>query len=118
MFYKQFEMLCKKHNTTPTKFTKDILKLSSSKVTAWKNGSIPKYEILQSIANYFDVTVGFLFDGLNQSVFSELNEKQKTLIDNYNNLNKTGQDELVRYSKYLLENPIFKATAEDNKIVS
>lgn len=47
MFYDQFEKLCKERNTTPTQFTKDILNLSSSKVTMWKNGSIPKYEILK-----------------------------------------------------------------------
>ena len=49
MFYDQFDILCKKNNTTPTEFTTKILKLSSSKVTAWKNGSIPKYGILKSL---------------------------------------------------------------------
>ena len=52
MLYDNFSDLCAKVGLTPTKFTTDILKLSSSKVTAWKNGSIPKYEILQAIADY------------------------------------------------------------------
>ena len=68
MFYDNFNKLCRKIGTTPTAFTKDVLNLSSSKVTAWKNGSIPKYEILQQIADVFDVSVGELFDGENEKI--------------------------------------------------
>ena len=67
MFFDQFSKLCTAHNTTPTKFVTEILHLSSSKVTAWKNGSIPKYEILNSIADYFNVSVGTLFDGIEKN---------------------------------------------------
>lgn len=63
MFYEQFSILCNEIGTTPTNFTTNVLKLSSSKVTAWKNGSIPKYDVLKEIADYFHVTIGELFDG-------------------------------------------------------
>lgn len=63
MFYDNFAKLCTKIGTSPTAFTKNVLGLSTSKVTAWKNGSIPKYEILQQIADVFNVSVGDLFDG-------------------------------------------------------
>ena len=63
MIYEQLNDLCIKKGTTPTAFVKDVLHLSTSKVTAWKSGSIPKYKILNQIANYFDVSVGYLFDG-------------------------------------------------------
>ena len=53
MFYEQFKKLCEQKGTTPTAFVRDILKISTSKVTAWKNGSIPKIGILQDIAKYF-----------------------------------------------------------------
>lgn len=74
MFYSNFDKLCRKIGTTPTAFTKDILNLSTSKVTAWKNGSIPKYEILQQIADVFNVSVGELFDGEKETATTE--EKQ------------------------------------------
>ena len=67
MFYDNFNKLCEKTGTSPTAFTRDVLGLSTSKVTAWKNGSIPKYEILQQIADAFGVSVGELFDGENYS---------------------------------------------------
>ena len=63
MFYDNFDKLCTKIGTSPTAFTRDVLGLSTSKVTAWKGGSIPKYEILQKIADVFNVSVGELFDG-------------------------------------------------------
>ena len=66
MFYDNFDRLCTSIGTSPTAFTRDVLGLSTSKVTAWKNGSIPKYEILQQIADVFNVSVGELFDGENE----------------------------------------------------
>lgn len=59
------------------------MKLSSSKVTAWKQGSIPKIEILQQIASYFNVTVGFLFDGKEKSSSSELSEEEHNYTECY-----------------------------------
>ena len=61
MFYNQLEKLCKKNDITVTSLLK-ILNLSTSKGTAWKSGSIPKYDILKSIAEYFEVSVSYLFE--------------------------------------------------------
>ncbi len=94
MFFDQLVKLCEDKNTTPTKFVTEILHLSSSKVTAWKNGSIPKYEILDSIANYFGVSVGTLFDGKEncQNTASEIktiqsiNDTSKELLEVFESL--------------------------------
>lgn len=86
MIYKQLAELCDSIGTTPTAFVKDVLKLSSSKVTAWKNGSIPKSEILIQIADYFGVTVGYLFDGKEKSSPSELSEEEQECIEKFNRL--------------------------------
>ena len=122
MFFEQFEMLCKKINTTPTKFTTDILKLSSSKVTAWKNGSIPKYGILQTISNYFGVSVGFLFDGPTDKVNSmefdiskksdtestvSINDLLSNIEDNAKAMNMKGLQRLSDYSDDLIVNPAY-----------
>lgn len=61
MFYDQLKYLCESHNMTVTAFLKEKLNLSTGKGTAWKNGSIPKYEILQKISKYFNVPVSYLF---------------------------------------------------------
>lgn len=80
MFYDNFAKLCTKIGTSPTAFTKNILGLSTSKVTAWKNGSIPKYEILQQIADVFNVSVGDLFDGGDESGYNQALLKTKNTV--------------------------------------
>jgi transcriptional regulator with XRE-family HTH domain len=113
MFFENFDKLCAGINTTPTAFVKDVLGLSTSKVTAWKNGSIPKYEILQQIADVFNVTVGQLFDGTwdenekNAPVDTDesvlLQHLQKTYSDNdidiLTYLNRNQAAEIVEQAK-------------------
>ncbi len=94
MFYEQLESLCKENGTTPTAFVRDILKLSTSKVTAWSNGSIPKIGTLKEIANYFDVTVGYLFDG--KEVASQLSDAESSLIKKFKILNDIDQKRVLK----------------------
>lgn len=91
MFFEQLTRLCEAKNTTPTKFVTTVLRLSSSKVTAWKNGSIPKYEILNMIADYFNVSIGELFDGKKGSPI-ELSEIENKLLSDFRSLSEQGKD--------------------------
>ena len=96
MFYDQLNELCIKEKITPTKFVTEILHLSSSKVTAWKNGSIPKYEILDLIAKHFDVTIGYLFDGKEKnSIQDNLSEDEKRLLNMYSLLTDIEKGEIL-----------------------
>ena len=57
-FYEKFEVLCKGSNTTPTAVLKE-LGISTSKITAWKNGSVPNLEFAARIANRFNVPLDY-----------------------------------------------------------
>ena len=105
MFFDQLMNFCKEKNTTPTKFVTEILHLSSSKVTAWKNGSIPKYEILNEIANYFDVSVGTLFDGRNNNI-KPLTTNEQELLENYSKLTDDDKKEVSARVKELTKETI------------
>ena len=59
MFWEIFVKLCTHHDKKPNQVTKE-LRLSSATATAWKKGSIPQEVTLRKIADYFDVTVGYL----------------------------------------------------------
>lgn len=59
MFYERFIELCNEKGVKPTPLVVE-LGLSSSNASQWKKGSIPRPEILQKIADYFEVTVGYL----------------------------------------------------------
>lgn len=59
MFFKRFESLCIKSGSDVSN-TLRALGLSTSKGTAWRNGSIPNGEILLKIASYFHVSTDYL----------------------------------------------------------
>lgn len=62
MFYDRFIFLCKKRNIKPTPLVLEM-GLSSSNVSQWKKGSTPRPEVLQRIADYFQVSVEYLLSG-------------------------------------------------------
>ena len=103
MLYDNINALCNGIGTTPTKFTTEVLKLSSSKVTAWKNGSIPKYEVLQAIADYFHVSIGFLFDGGEKKPFSELTENEQEIVNLFKVLTPTQQGKIIARAEVMAE---------------
>ena len=110
MFFDQFSRLCTAHNTNPTKFVTDVLHLSSSKVTAWKNGSIPKYEILNTIAGYFNVSVGTLFDGIKDSSTDQLTADEQKLLQYFKKLSDKSKGIVLGRAEQLaeLETPVAK----------
>ena len=73
------------------------LGVSSGTITGWKNGALPKPEILSRIASYFDVSVDYLIgktdkkekpttetdDGLSPeftSLYRQLTPEQKSIV--------------------------------------
>ena len=59
MFYERLQLLCKENGITATALLKE-LKLSTSKLTAWKNGSVPNLDVATMIANHFNVSLDYL----------------------------------------------------------
>lgn len=59
MFYDILKRTCNEKGTTITAVLKE-LGISTSKGTAWKNGSTPNGEILSKLAAYFNVTTDYL----------------------------------------------------------
>ena len=59
MFFDRYSELCKKVGKTPTGVALE-LNVSRATVNYWKNGNVPKQEILTKIADYFKVTVDYL----------------------------------------------------------
>lgn len=71
MFYENLDKICKQKGTTPTAIVKS-LGLSTSKVTAWKKGSIPKQEIMKLLAESLDTSVNSFFVDEAQNVSSHI----------------------------------------------
>ena len=100
-FYKRLETLSEQNNKNVSNVLVE-LGLSTSKQTAWKNGSVPKGDILVMLANYFDVSVDYLMGQTDiQSSLTEdtLSDDEKKIIE----LLRTSTPELRNAVEVLLK---------------
>lgn len=109
MFWERLQTLCNKNGTSATEIMKK-LGLSTSKITAWKNGSVPNGKILSELADFFDVSVDYLLGrdftvtknkvygkyiigyvdilGIKNEIISNPNKLKKTMDEIYDAFNK------------------------------
>lgn len=84
-FYDKLKALCEKKSVAPSVFARE-LGIPQSSVATWKKrGSLPKYETLKKIADYFEVTVDSLI-GLSDEETEEIDYTVKRIQK------RTGQD--------------------------
>lgn len=99
-FFDVLETLCTQNNTSVTAVLKE-LGYSTSKGTAWRNGSIPTGDILLNLAEHFNISVDYLLgrtDDINS--YKSSIERNSTMIKNgrpYTNEHDSGfiDDELI-----------------------
>ena len=90
-FWKNYEILCKNKGKSPNAVAKE-LGISSGSVTAWKNGRIPQNKKLALIANYFNVPIAVLTDGIfvdslikgHETFISYQNQKEQASMETMN----------------------------------
>lgn len=78
-FWNNFYNLCKKQGIKPTPLIKSF-NMSTSCITYWKNGSLPKIEHLILLADYFNITI----DELIGRDTSKLNKSDNQIIQSTN----------------------------------
>lgn len=59
MFWDKYYNLCHSIGKSPNAVANE-LGISSGSVTNWKNGTTPKFPVLEKIAQYFGCTINFL----------------------------------------------------------
>ncbi len=90
MFYDVYERLCKEKGEKPYALPMKLGAKSNSMVAQWQKGSVPRIDMLQKIADYFDVSVGYLLD----------TEKEKAVTLNNDDLDELSL-ELVSLIRHL-----------------
>ena len=99
MFFDQLKKICSERGTSPTAVVKSV-GLSSGKVTAWKNGSIPKMNIIQLLADRLEVPVAYFFGS---DIPQPLPEDEDELLSIYRRLGKSGQRQLIGKAYELMD---------------
>ena len=100
MFYDIYSNLCRNIGKSPTGVAVE-LEISRGTVSVWKNkGTTPNREILQKIADYFNVTVDYLLTGEEPATpnFEAEKEKASAQLD-------AEEEELNEYLNALKNNP-------------
>lgn len=104
MFYKIFTKLCNDRGLSPTETLKKM-DLSTSKLTAWKNGSIPNGTILLLISEFFSVSVDYLLTGKEKkSPMQELSTDEQRLLHMYSLLSDMEKGEVLGELKAITSN--------------
>ena len=92
-FWNRFSELCDAKNITPNRAMLDT-GLNTGNPSFWKNGRIPSSKILNTLAEYFNVSVDYLLGG---------EEKRQEVETNKSPDNGMSGDELLAFALYGME---------------
>ena len=81
-FFERYMELCKQAGETPNSVAK-IIGASSGSVTAWKNGTDPRFATVRKIAEYFHVSSDYLLGNVSEPFFYLDNERILAEINSY-----------------------------------
>lgn len=109
MFWNNFYNLCELRNTTPNAVCKE-LNLSTATATHWKNGTMPKGDVLFKIANFLDCSVDYLLGRANEPTMA-IETNQECVLSKVSEEQNIDLDEM---SKELLQR--FQKLSFDNKL--
>lgn len=115
MFHTIFTDLCYAKGMSPTATLKK-LGISTSKLTAWKNGSLPSASILILLSEFFDVTIDFLLTGENKISSDNLTQNEMELLRLYSILSDSGKAWLKKRAEVLAELEKFPQEQDDRVI--
>jgi transcriptional regulator with XRE-family HTH domain len=95
-FATNFKRLCNERGTTPTNVCK-ALGLSTSKVNMWNNGSLPKQEMLVTLAKHLNCSVMdfFMDEELNNFLDTPLNDDELDILKVYRSLDRRDKHEFM-----------------------
>lgn len=114
MIWEKIVNECRIKHTTPTAMTKE-LKISSSSVTAWKNGSYPDTKTVIKIAEYFSCTTDYLLGRTEERNFrSELDERESMLIEAFRKCNEKGKAKITQVTLNEVERTERERAATDS----
>lgn len=95
LFGENLNRICKSKGTTPTALCKE-LGLSTSKVSAWNNGSIPKEDVMLMLAQKLECSVmDFFADKEDLVTDVPVDEDEEDILRVFRSLSRKGKHEFM-----------------------
>ncbi len=95
IFWTNFEAICKSRKTTPTAVVRKTLGLSGSKVTAWKNGALPKEEVIEQLAEVLKCSPADFFATEPKEVAEPANDDERDILELFRKLDRKQKHEFM-----------------------
>ncbi len=103
MFWERLNLLCAEHNVKLTNVVKE-LGMSTGNQSKWKNGVVPKSNVLKKFADYFDVSVDYLLGNTTSKIVvppaekgeAEIPDMEATLLYFFSNCDTEGQCRIIQ----------------------
>lgn len=103
MFWERLNLLCAEHNVKLTNVVKE-LGMSTGNQSKWKNGVVPKSNVLKKFADYFDVSVDYLLGNTTSKIVvppaekdeAEIPDMEATLLYFFANCDTEGQCRIIQ----------------------
>jgi len=111
MFYEQLDFICKRRGKTVTGLAKE-LGISTSNVTNWKNGTIPKGEVIIRLAEVLNTSCDYLLLGI-EAPAEKLTENEKDILLLLNQLSERNQIRLIGNVEQIVKE-INQSNAKEN----
>ena len=94
-FAENLKRICEDRGTTPTALCKE-LGLSTSKVSAWYGGSLPKQDVMLQLAQKLDCSVmDFFADEVDYILTSDLDEDEKDIVVTFRKMDRKAKHEFM-----------------------
>ena len=110
MFATRLKKLRVSKDITQAEFAQ-IIGVAQQTVGSWEKGnSTPNYEMLNKIADYFDVSADYLL-GRDANKLTFLSDEQKSLLENFDSLTAAGKNLLLELLRSLCKSHSRKTAA-------
>lgn len=97
MFYDNFKRLCNINGTTPTQLLNQ-LGIGASKGTHWKNGSMPREDVMNTLADALGCGVyDFFIDEPSFHIPSIQDKDEQLILDTYRSFDRRKQIKLLNF---------------------
>lgn len=94
-FKENFNRICREKGTTPTALCKKLGE-STSKVSAWNNGSLPKEEMMLRLAQELNCSVmDFFADDISEHTIEPENDDETDILRIYRLLDRRAKHEFM-----------------------